>query len=362
MVGRFAWAIAVSWTDAALYAALGAAAALAVSAALRLLWRVRGALRVRRAGPPRLLAIRHRLWEDPRAAGPVDLRWGPGGRDGAPAPPFTFVEEHLAGSQPCVAVRDGKGRLWRVKWGPEARPEAFAVRVAHACGYFAEVTHFVAEGVIEGAADLTRARDCIAPDGRFGDARFEREDRAVRMLFAEHSWAWDDNPFVGTPQLSGLKILVMLLSNWDTKDRRDVARGSNTAIFELRVGRVRREARYLITDWGGAMGKWGANVVSRGRWDPEGFEAQTPAFVAGIDGHLVRFGYAGQRTADVAEGITVDHARWFYELADRLSAAHLRDGLIASGATGEEATRFARAVRARIDQLGRAAGMRRVAV
>ena len=28
-----------------------------------------------------------------------------------------------------------------------------------------------------------------------------------------------------------------------------------------------REARYLITDWGGAMGKWGSNIVSRDRWD-----------------------------------------------------------------------------------------------
>ena len=51
-------------------------------------------------------------------------------------------------------------------------------------------------------------------------------------MFEEHSWAWNDNPFVGTRELHGLKMLVMLLSNWDTKDRRDVARGSNTAIFE----------------------------------------------------------------------------------------------------------------------------------
>ena len=36
------------------------------------------------------------------------MRWGPGGPEGAPAPPFAFVEEHLSGSQPCVAVRDGK--------------------------------------------------------------------------------------------------------------------------------------------------------------------------------------------------------------------------------------------------------------
>jgi hypothetical protein len=37
------------------------------------------------------------------------------------------------------------------------------------------------------------------------------------MLFNQHSWSWDDNPFVGVPQLNGLKIVNMLLSNWDTK-------------------------------------------------------------------------------------------------------------------------------------------------
>ena len=124
------------------------------------------------------------------------------------------------------------------------------------------------------------------------------------MFFDEHSWSWDDNPFVGSRQLSGLKIVMMLLSNWDTKDRRDVSRGSNTAIFEHRVSRWSREARYLITDWGGAMGRWGTNVVSRGRWDPDGFEAQTACFVTGVRDGFVNFGYQGQRTAEITRDIT----------------------------------------------------------
>ena len=146
----------------------------------------------------------------------------------------------------------------------------------------------------------------------------------------------------------------MLLSNWDSKDRRDVARGSNTAIFEQRAGRWPRahhEARYLLTDWGGAMGRWGTTAVTRGRWDPEGFEAQTPEFVAGVDEGRVRFGYTGQRTADIAGDITTDHARWFHGYAGRLTERQLTDGLLASGATGEEATRFARAIIDRIRQL-----------
>jgi hypothetical protein len=346
----------VNWPEVLLWAAAAAVGVFLGTILLRVVWRVRSEVKIRKAGPRRLLSARHRIWRDP---GPPDremMRFGPGGEAGAPRAPFRFLEEHLAGSQPCVSVQDARGRVWRVKWGHEVRPESFAVRFAHACGYFAEVTHYVDEGRIDGVKELTRARACVDENACFREARFELEDRSVRMLFDEHSWAWDDNPFVGTPQLSGLKLVVMLLSNWDTKDRRDVARGSNTAIFEHRASPWAREARYLIADWGGAMGRWGSNVVSRGRWDPEGFEAQTPQFVTGVrDDGIVTFGYVGQRTADVAYDITIEHVRWFYTIASRLTDAHLREGLLASGATEAEAARFAGALVARIAQLGRIA-------
>jgi hypothetical protein len=212
----------------------------------------------------------------------------------------------------------------------------------------------MAEGTIQQAASLTRARECIdETSGRFCDARFELDDSSVRKFFEEHSWAWDDNPFVGTPELSGLKVVVMLLSNWDCKDRRDVARGSNTAIFEHRIGKGRREARYLISDWGGSMGRWGSNIATRGRWDPDGFEAQTPGFVTGVvDGH-VRFGYSGQR-ADIADAIPVEHVRWFLPYLEQITPEYLTRALLASGATSEEAARFSRALMERIQQLARA--------
>jgi hypothetical protein len=345
----------VSETQVLLYAAIAIAAIVAGWALLVGVWRGVGAYRIWRAGPRPLHASSHRLWREPPAVEALDPVHGPGGPDGAPVPPFRFVEEHASGSQPCVSVRDDRGRLWRVKWGDEVRSETFAVRLAWACGYFADVPYFVPSGTVAGGAGLQRARQCIDPGtGAFRDARFELEDPAVKKMFEEHSWAWDDNPFVGTKELSGLKIVVMLLSNWDTKDRRDVARGSNTAIFEYRVSRWRREAQYLLTDWGGSMGRWGTNIATRGRWDVAGFEEQTPHFVAGTRDGLVLFGYTGQRTADVAQGIPIEHARWFYRYASRLGERYLTEALIASGATAEEAARFARALIDRIRQLGEA--------
>jgi hypothetical protein len=340
--------------DIALYVALGIAGAVASFAALHVFWRGVGWYRIARAGPRRLVATRHRIWRDPGPVEQLDLSAGPGGPGSVPVPPFTFLEEHATGSQPCVSVEDAHGRRWRVKWGHEVQCETFAVRFAAACGFFAEVTHLVPSGTIDGAGTLARARDCIGPDGRFCDARFELDDPDVRKLFEEHSWAWNDNPFVGTRELDGLKIVVMLLSNWDTKDRRDVARGSNTAIFEHRRASWRREAQYLLTDWGGSMGKWGSNIVTRGRWDVAGFEAQTPSFVTGVQDGCIVFGYAGQRTADVANGIRVEHAAWLHRLASRLTREQLIAGLKASGATDDEAGRFAEALLDRVAQIGRA--------
>jgi hypothetical protein len=339
-----------------LYGLLTAAAVFFVWAVLHSIWRGVGIYRIRRAGPRPLHESRHRIWRDPGAVDQLDLAGGPGGRAGAPVPPFVFLEEHSTGSQPCVSLRDARGRRWRAKWGKEVNAETFAVRLAWACGYFAEVTHFITSGTLEHAANLQRASACIdAATGRFADARFELDDPEVKKLFEEHSWSWNDNPFVGTRELDGLKIVVMLLANWDTKDRRDVARGSNTAIFEVSTGSKpwgRREAHYLITDWGAAMGRWGTNIVSRGRWDPAGFESQTPEFVTGTTDGVVSFGYVGQRTADIARDITIDHARWFYEIAGRLRETQITEALAASGASDEEQRRFAGALLARIRRLG----------
>jgi len=271
-----------------------------------------------------------------------------------PQPPFRFVKEHDSGSQPCVSVHDERGRLWRVKWGKEVKAETFAVRFAWSCGYFAETTHFIANGTIVGASGLRRASECITAEGTFCDARFELEEPDVRKLFEEHSWAWDDNPFVGSRELTGLKIVVMLLSNWDTKDRRDVARGSNTAIFEVPVGRRQHEARYLLSDWGGAMGSWGSTIATRGTWDVVGFEQQTPQFVTAVSDGLISFGYTGQRTSDIAGHVTVEHATWCHSYASRFSRDYLARMVKASGGTDDEAERFALALLERTRQLGAA--------
>jgi hypothetical protein len=333
------------------YIALAALVLAAMLLGQRLFWRTLGYYKVRKAGPRPLFGVRHRLWRDPGEVEALDMTAGPGGREYIPRPPFQFIEEHAAGTQPSMSVHDAGGRRWRVKWGPEVPCETFAVRLVWACGYFAEITHRVASGRVEGAGPLTRAAECLDVHGAFADARFELDDPEVLKLFEEHSWSWTDNPFVGTRELAGLKILLMLLSNWDNKDQRDVARGSNTAIYVVRVARRKRDAQYLIVDWGGSMGRWGNTVVTRGRWDPAGFAAQTPHFVTGVSEGYVRFGYTGQRTFDARASITPDDVRWLCRYLGRITDDQFRDALRASGATPEEAESFTASLRSRVEQL-----------
>jgi hypothetical protein len=156
---------------------------------------------------------------------------------------------------------------------------------------------------------------------------------------------------VGTAELAGLKVLLMLISNWDNKDQRDVARGSNTAIYVVRVSRWKREAQYLIVDWGGSMGRWGNTVVTRGRWDADGFAAQTPQFVTGVAQDYVQFGYTGQRTGDARANISVADVRWLCGYLCRITDDQFRAALKASGATAGEVESFTTSLRARIEQL-----------
>lgn len=316
-----------------------------------LFWWLVSRYKLRMSREHKLRATRASLWSDPGRVESLDFRAGPGGQNGAPVPPFRFLEEHATGSNPCLSVKDAQGRTWRVKWGDEVRSETFSTRLVWAAGFHVEQAYFVAAGHIEGATALERARTCVDEDCTFRDARFELDEQGVRKLFDEHGWSWDDNPFRGTRELSGLKVMMMLVSNWDNKDVRDVARGSNTAIFEHKLEDGSIEARYLIIDWGASMGKFGS-PLTRTKWDYAGYEAQNHEFITGVNDGRINWGYTGQRTDEAIEGITIEDVRWLYHYLGRITDEQLREGLRASGATEAEIEGFTRAIRERLNLLG----------
>jgi len=287
------------------------------------------------------------IWHDPGDVRSLDFTYGPGGIENAPQPPFAFIEEDKDGSNAKVKVKDAAGRNWGVKWGSEVNAEVFASRIAWAAGYYVEPSYFVASGRIEGATKLDRARKYIKSDGTFTDARFELKESGIKKLKDEKSWRWNGNPFMGRKELSGLKIVMMLTSNWDSKDQRDTKRGSNTSIF---IDEETGEERYLITDWGGTMGQWG-NYFTREKWDCKGYAGQNQLFVTSAWKGRMEFGYKGQRTEDIRSGIRISDLKWLVRYIGRISDAQLKDGLRASGATPDEVSCFTRAVRERLDQL-----------
>ena len=300
------------------------------------------------------------LWRDPGNITSRDLRYGPGAPELAPVAPFTFVEENKSGVSPKFDVRDARGTLWSVKLGQEARSETVSTRLLWAVGYFAEEAYYFDEVRIENLPRLSRGREYLTGNLVHG-ARFEpkRED-----MKGGPTWGWHKNRFEDTRELSGLKVLMILLNNFD-------AREANNRVFYTDAPEGGgREARHYVTDLGATLGRAGGLGGKRTKNNLEDF--LSTKFVRGVDDGVVEFDYdtrprglghftvlqpfyyRGQvKKEKVMRGIPVEHARWIGALLTQLSDDQLRDAFRA--AKYDEATieGYVRALRERINQLAR---------
>jgi hypothetical protein len=287
------------------------------------------------------------LWKDPGDVQHLDLAAGPGGKAGKPSPPFTFIKEDMSGTHPRVQVRDAHGRTWSVKFGNEVHSEPFASRIAWATGYFVEPMYYVARGTIRGVHGLKRAASSIEKNGTFREARFQFRDPAYKFM-EENNWSWSYNPFHGTRELNGLKIIIALTSNWDNKDARDEDGGPNTGILERKNGEHPRYI-YIFSDWGGSMGNWG-NVIRRSNWSCADFASDTPEFVSLESGSKIHWGYHGKHT-DFLNDVTINDVEWIYRYLGRIQDSQIQSALIESGATPTETDCFSGTLRRRIKML-----------
>ena len=309
------------------------------------------------------------IWQDPGPVEMRDLRYGPGGSDLEPRAPFTFEKEDLSGTSAKVRVGDANGRTWVIKFGEEALPDVFASRLAWAVGYYAEPNYYLERQTLRGAHNLSRADKYIDERGMAKGGRFQLRTEDPQYM-AGYSWAWEENPFSGTAQMNGLRVLMMLASNWDDKDIRDdkggvtqrfhdvtlwMRQGTNNAI--MRAG-----GRYLffIDDWGASLGRWGG-VVGRNKRDPDGFLEESSHFVRGVRDGQVEFGFKAVHTKNLAAGIRVSDVRWLMQYLGRLTDEQLTTGLLASGAMPDVASCYTKALRMRIQQLEQVANGQMVA-
>jgi hypothetical protein len=286
-----------------------------------------------------------RLWRDPGNIARKNLYWGNTSPSRAPRPPFRFLAEDSKQSQPKIEVRDARGEKWKVKFGEEVHAEVAATRLVWAFGYFAEETYFVRRGKIVGLPPLDRAGRFISPDGTFRDARFERRPRNITRT--DNHWSWGDNPFGGTRELSGLKILMTMINNWDTRSR-----SKNNTVLQVRKPDGRIECRYVVEDLGSSFGRMGRfPFLPRSRWNLADFRKQK--MIDSVDAEELDLHYKGGGSINK---VPFEHARWFSGLASQLNVRQVRQAFKASGANRFEVAGFSARMMEKIRELRAAVG------
>ncbi len=297
------------------------------------------------------------IWRNPGNISARDLRYGPGSPDAAPVAPFTFVEEDKSGESPKFIVRDARRQLWSVKLGLEAQAETVATRLVWAVGYFAEEAYHFDEIQVEKLLPLSRGREYISNNFVRG-VRFEPRRAGMKR---GSTWDWQKNPFANTRELDGLKVLMILLNNYDARA------GNNRIIYTAAAG-GRREARYYVTDLGATLGKAGGFGGKRSKNNLEDFLSTD--FVLGTKNGVVQFDYDTRPTGlghlavlhpiyyrnevkkeKAMRDIPVEHARWIGSLLTSLSDEQLRDAFRAAHYSQGKMERYVQALRERINQL-----------
>ena len=243
----------------------------------------------------------------------------------------TLIKEETSGTSKKYRVRDASGREWVAKVGKEAQSETAATRLLWGTGYYTDVDYLVPSVRIEGLNKTLK-------NVRFG-ARPKDEKRV-------DGWKWKTNPFVGKREFQGLKVMMALLNNWDTKD-------SNNRVVVVQNKDGQNEARYVVHDVGASFGKkmnWLERnlLFKRDRNNPKGYaKAQ---LVKNADGDLVRLNY-WSKNRKTLKNISVEDARWMGQVLSRLSPQQIEDAFRAANYTPEQVRVMSRAVRQRIDEL-----------
>jgi hypothetical protein len=268
------------------------------------------------------------LWRKPADISSRDLYLGPGGEAMQPdLRQITFLKEEKGGYSKKYRVKDASGREWVVKIGKEAQSETSAVRLLWGVGYLTEVNYLVPRVTIPGK-------------GTFSNVRFEARPDDWKRL---DEWKWKKNPFVGTPELQGLKIMMALLNNWDLKD-------SNNQIINIKNGP--KEDYYIISDLGATFGHASTTPLfwrfTRSRNNPKNYAKSK--FLEKVKDNRVVLHYGGKNRG-LLKNISVQDANWMAGLLAQLTDAQIRDAFRAANYTPSQINQLAQTVRNRTNEL-----------
>ena len=91
----------------------------------------------------------------------------------------------------------------------------------------------------------------IGADGTVKDVRLKRQDKTEKKI---DNWPWKQNPFTGTKEFNGLRVMMAFLNNWDLKT-------ANNKVYE----EDKSERRFVVSDLGASFGKTGGVPTFEGR-------------------------------------------------------------------------------------------------
>jgi hypothetical protein len=265
------------------------------------------------------------MWREPADIESRNLLLGAGGEAMKPdLSKITFIKDESGGYSTKFRVSDGAGNEWVAKVGKESQSETASNRLLWAVGYETEIVYLAPKLTIEGK-------------GSFENVRLEARPKGTKRTT---EWSWTENPFQSHHEFPGLKIMMVLINNWDMKD-------ANNKILVAQSATGEAEARYVISDLGGSFGKTGG-ILTRSRNNPDDFVKAN--LVSGVKNNIIDFHYSGKNKS-LFENLTVDDARWIDHWLGKLSDEQLKDAFRAANYSSEDVDQLAKAVRERIDLL-----------
>jgi len=278
------------------------------------------------------------LWQPVNVAN-RDLFSGPGGDEMKPdLSSITFIKRETGGHNKKYRIKDGSGRIWVAKPGTEARAETAAVRISWGLGYMSEINYLVPTLTIPGV-------------GTFKNVRLEARPENVERL---DEWKWKDNPFVGTNEFQGLKILQMFLNNNDVID-------INNKILKV-DGPNGPELHYVISDLGSTFGKRGNNSLPIfyrfGRRNDSPEKWSKSSFIKGVKNGKIILSTKGVKNRGLYKDITIAQGRWLYDLLTQVRDEQWHDAFRAANYSPAEVDLLTAAAKRRISELERATGER----
>jgi hypothetical protein len=277
------------------------------------------------------------LWRNPVDIASRNTYYGSGGKRHEPTGPFTFDKEDTSGSNPKFDVIDQDGVKWRAKMGDEVQPETVAARLVWAVGYFANEDYFMPELHVQNMGRLRRGNHFVSPEGTVHNVRLKRHLKGEKKI---GTWKWANDPFTGTREWNGLRVLMAVMNNWDLKD-------TNNSVYQ--VGGEHPEQLYMASDLGASFGTTGLSWNQKGnlqayrhsKWirriTPEFIDFNVPSWPA-----LNRW---------IGRNIPLADAKWIGHLLAQLSPEQIRDAFRAAGYSSQDVEAFSQVVERRIAEL-----------